>query len=78
MATMVNVHEKMSLSELLARVRLGEEILIAEAGKLIARLIPIIEKRASPRMPGSAAGELVVPLDFDDPLPESILEAFEQ
>ena len=79
MATMVHIREgKRPISELLARITLGEELIIAKAGKPIARLTPIIEKKPVRRVPGSAAGELVVPPDFDDPLPEYILESFEQ
>ena len=38
----VNIHEaKTHLSRLLERARLGEEVVIAKAGRPIARLIPI-------------------------------------
>ncbi len=42
MGEMVNVHEaKTHLSRLLERVRLGEEITIAKAGKPVARLVAV-------------------------------------
>lgn len=45
MALQVNIHEaKTNLSRLLARVREGEEIIIAKAGKPIARLVPVGER----------------------------------
>ena len=73
----VNVHEaKTNLSKLLQRVQEGEEVVIAKAGKPIARLTRI-QSKSSPRKIGSAAGEFVVPPDFDEPLPESVLDGFE-
>jgi prevent-host-death family protein len=45
MATTVNIHEaKTHLSELLARVERGEEIVIARAGKPIAQLTALQPK----------------------------------
>lgn len=54
----VNIHDaKTHFSELLARVQAGEEIIIAKAGKPIARLIP--ERPASnKRIPGIDRGRL--------------------
>ncbi len=78
MAVTVNVHEaKTHLSKLLERVMGGEEVIIARAGRPVARLVPIEEKPAR-RVPGSAAGRVVIAPDFDAPLPDDILEAFEQ
>jgi prevent-host-death family protein len=78
MALQVNVHEaKTHLSKLLARVSAGEEVIIARAGKPIARLVPITE-RPQKRVPGSAKGKVFISPDFDAPLPESVLEAFEK
>jgi prevent-host-death family protein len=77
-AVTVNVHEaKTHLSKLLERVMGGEEVIIARAGRPVARLVPIEEKPAR-RVPGSAAGRVVIAPDFDAPLPDDILEAFEQ
>ena len=78
MAVHVNIHEaKTHLSRLLVRAGQGEEIIIAKAGKPIARLVPIKE-RVLRRQPGSAKGQVTVVADFDAPLPESILEEFEK
>jgi len=72
----VNIHEaKTQLSKLLARVRAGEEIVIAKAGKPVARLVPLASARD--RVPGSARGKLELAADFDAPLPDDVLEAFE-
>jgi prevent-host-death family protein len=78
MTRMVNVHEaKTHLSRLLDRVSQGEEIVIARAGKPVARLVPVSEQPER-REPGSASGRVVVGEDFDAPLPEEVLEAFER
>lgn len=72
----VNVHEaKTHFSRLLDRVAMGEEVIIAKAGKPVARIVPIVE--ALPRFQfGSAKGEFVVPDDFNDPLPKEIEDLF--
>ena len=73
----VNIHEaKTHLSKLLARVAAGEEVVIARAGKPVARLVPW-SKRPIRRVPNTARGTFTVPDDFDDPLPEDILRDFE-
>lgn len=78
MALQVNIHEaKTHLSRLLARVREGEEITIAKAGKPIARLVPVGERPVQ-RLPGSAKGKVAIAPDFDAPLPESALAEFER
>lgn len=72
--TVINVHEaKTHLSRLLARVERGEEIVIARAGRPVARLVRYDE----PRRPlGRDAGLFQVPEDFDDPLPEDVIRGF--
>jgi prevent-host-death family protein len=78
MSRTVNVHEaKTQLSRLLERVSGGEEIVISKAGRPVARLVPVGE-RPERRKPGSASGRVVVGEDFDAPLPEEVLEAFER
>ena len=78
MTATINVHEaKTHLSRLLVRVQLGEEIILARAGKPIARLAPI-ECKAEERRLGSAAGEFQVPDDFNAPLPPEIEDTFWQ
>jgi prevent-host-death family protein len=72
----VNIHEaKTHLSKLLEKVALGEEVVIARAGKPVAKLVAINSER--PRFQfGSAKGEFVVPDDFNDPLPKEIEDLF--
>lgn len=73
----INVHEaKTNFSQLLRRVGKGEEIVIAKAGKPVARLVPIASL-AGKRVPGSAKDEVKVARDFDDPLPGEIQKEFE-
>ncbi len=75
--TEVNVHEaKTHLSRLLARVALGEEVVIAKAGRPIARLVPVAPPPGN-RVLGRDRGKVVIADDFDAPLPKEILAAFE-
>ncbi len=73
----VNIHEaKTHLSRLLEDVAAGEEIIIAKAGKPMAKLVPIETEKPRIRL-GLLAGMGTVPDDFDDPLPDEVLAAFE-
>jgi prevent-host-death family protein len=75
----VDIHAaRTHLSRLVDAAAAGEEILIARAGKPVARLVPLLDTQARPRRRlGLLAGELSVPADFDAPLPDDILDAFE-
>ena len=76
MASM-NVHDaKTHFSQLLARVEAGEEIIIARAGKPIARLVPVASESVT-RVPGTYKGSIVLADDFDADLPDAMLDAFE-
>lgn len=73
----VNIHEaKTHLSRLLLRVAGGEEVVIAKAGKPIARLVPAQKPRGS-RVLGSERGRITLASDFDAPLPPDIQAAFD-
>ncbi len=73
----VNVHEaKTHFSKLLARVEKGQEVVISRAGKPVARLVPHQPVSATPVF-GGDRGKLIVPDDFDTPLPDDLLAAFE-
>jgi prevent-host-death family protein len=74
----VNIHyAKTNLSRLLMQVKEGREVIIANNGVPVARLVPYASKPAK-RVPGSAKGQVAISPDFDDPLPRDILESFEQ
>ena len=70
-----NIHEaKTHLSRLVERAAGGEEIIIAKAGKPMAKLVPYQEDK-KPRKPGSLRGKIWIADDFDE-LPEDIAVAF--
>jgi prevent-host-death family protein len=72
----VNLHAaKTHLSRLIEQAAAGEEIVIAKAGKPVARLVPF-EPRREPRQPGLMKGQIWIADDFDEPLPEEIMAAF--
>ena len=77
----VNVHDaKTHLSRLLERVRGGEEIIIAKAGKPLAKLVPFAEEQPlPPRKPGRLKGLLndVADSVWFDPLPDDELDRWE-
>ena len=61
------MHEaKTHLSRLLAQVEAGEEVVIARAGKPVARLVPYVQTKPPKRQPGMWAGQVWMSDDFDD------------
>lgn len=71
-----NLYEaKTHLSNLVDRAAQGEEIVFAKGGKPMARLVPLASH--APRRPGGWEGRVTIAADFDAPLPEEILDAFE-
>lgn len=66
-----------NLAAYLGRVEAGEIVLILRDGEPIAELRPVAAEAMQPRPYGLAAGDFVVPDDFDAPLPDDILAAFE-
>jgi prevent-host-death family protein len=77
MTKSVGVHEaKTHLSRLLEDVAAGEEVVITRRGEAIATLVPVSAPPA--RRFGIDRGRFTVPEDFDAPLPEELLDAFEK
>ena len=75
--TTVNIFEaKTHLSKLIAKVEQGEEVIIARAGKPVARLTAAKPEK-KPIIFGLLKGKLHVADDFDAPLPPEILAEFE-
>lgn len=71
---MVNIHEaKTHFSRLVERAARGEEIVIARAGKPVARLGPYRPTRT--RKPGGWEGQVRIGADFDE-LPPEVAAAF--
>lgn len=75
--TVYNLYEaKTALSKLVDRAAAGEDIVIAKAGKPLAKLTAVRPTRR-PRTPGGWEGRVWIAEDFDAPLPEPIRAAFE-
>ena len=73
----VNVHAaKTHFSQLLDQVEAGEEVIVARAGKPVARLVAIRQPGGA-RVLGVLGGTLRIPADFDAALPDEVLAAFE-
>lgn len=71
------MHEaKTHLSRLVEQVAAGEEVVIARAGRPVARLVAV-DAEPTPRRGGQWRGRVTIHDDFDDPLPPEILDAFE-
>lgn len=76
MVQSINLYDaKTQLSQLVDRAAAGEEIVIAKAGRPMARLIPF-KSRTAPRVPGALKGQIVIAPDFDAPLPDELARAF--
>jgi len=56
---------KAYLSQLVERAAAGEEIIIARAGKPVARLVPYQESAGASRRPGSMKGRIKILPGFD-------------
>jgi prevent-host-death family protein len=76
--TQVNLYEaKTKLSSLVERAAKGEEIVIAKAGKPMARLVPpLVEPRRARESGQNFLGITYIADDFDAPLPEDVLRDF--
>ncbi|MBW4034644.1 MAG: type II toxin-antitoxin system Phd/YefM family antitoxin [Proteobacteria bacterium] len=74
----INIHAaKTQLSRLIDEAEAGRETIIARAGRPVAKLVPL--NPAPPqRQLGLLAGQFIVPDDFDAPLPDHVLDSFEQ
>ncbi len=74
----VNLYEaKTHLSSLVDRAAGGEEIVIAKAGKPMAKLIALMPERKLLRTSGkNLLGITYIAEDFDAPLPEDVLQDF--
>lgn len=75
--TMTVDEAQTDFSRLLVRVSQGEEVIIAQGGQPVARVVPVLKSPVR-RRPGSAAGQVVIHPDFDAPLSADVLDAFEQ
>jgi len=74
----VNIHEaKTHLSRFVDQAAAGEEILIARAGKPIARLVPLASDNDKPRILGQGIGRFTLPENFSQLHQDAIQRMFE-
>lgn len=77
MSRIINIHEaKTHLSRIVDEVAAGSEVIIAKAGKPMARLAPIAAPPQSKTF-GILKGRIRIPDDFNAPLDESVIADFE-
>lgn len=77
MASIINIHEaKTHLSRIVDEVAAGTEVIIAKAGKPLARLSPISAPVKKKKL-GLLKGKVKVSDDFNAPLPDDVLADFE-
>ncbi len=77
MTKFVGVHEaKTHLSRLIDEVTAGEEVVITRRGEEVARLVAS-RAPGRKRQLGMDEGVFSIPDDFDDPLPDDLLDLFE-
>jgi antitoxin (DNA-binding transcriptional repressor) of toxin-antitoxin stability system len=74
---MINIHKaKTNLSKLIDAASHGENIIIAKAGKPVARIVRFVSPKPK-RKPGALKNKIKIAEDFDAPLPDDILDEFE-
>jgi antitoxin (DNA-binding transcriptional repressor) of toxin-antitoxin stability system len=61
----------------LDRIKAGERLVICRAGRPVAEIRPLAPPAVGARPFGLAAGSFTVPADFDAPLPDDLVRAFE-
>ncbi len=72
----INMHEaKTNLSRIAEEVAAGEEIIVAKAGKPKMKLVPWDHGKKKIKL-GALKGKIRISEDFDEPLPQEMLEAF--
>ncbi len=75
----LNVAEaKAKFSELVDAAARGDGTIIAKSGTPVAMLVPLAEERHPPIKLGTLKGKVWIADNFDDPLPDEVLEGFEK
>ncbi|MCX7115359.1 MAG: type II toxin-antitoxin system Phd/YefM family antitoxin [Gammaproteobacteria bacterium] len=73
-----NIYDvKTHLSKLVEQAHQGETIIIAKAGKPWAKIIPFDAPKKCFKF-GTMKGKIKVSDDFNDPLPDEIIDLFEK
>jgi prevent-host-death family protein len=76
-STVINIHEaKTHLSRIVDEVAEGAEVIIAKAGKPMARLSPLASPPRKKKL-GLLRGKIKVPDDFNAPIDEEVIVKFE-
>ena len=77
MSKPINIHEaKTHLSRLVEQAAAGREIIIAKAGRPLARLVPLAVPVRAKKL-GLLKGQIKVPDNFNEPLDKETLALFE-
>jgi prevent-host-death family protein len=72
----VNIHDaKTHFSRYVEEAAQGKEIIIAKAGRPVARIAPLAPAKAARKL-GLLDGKARIPDDFNEPLPEEVLAGF--
>lgn len=78
MAAPVNIHDaKTHFSKLVTRVMAGEEVVIAKAGKPVAKLVPVRPEKKTRRPFGLDKGKIWMADDFDVMSEEELAEFYD-
>lgn len=73
----VSIQEaKTHLSKLLEEVSKGEEVIITQSGRQIAKLMGLVPAK-SVRKPGFLKGKIKIADNFDATLPDGLFDAFD-
>ena len=72
----VDILDAMPLSELVKLATLGNDVVILDEGKAVAKLVFIPQTKGTIKF-GSMKGKIWIAHDFDGPLPDDIQAAFE-
>ncbi len=65
------------LSRLVERAMTGDDVVISRGGVPVAKLVRLEDEPRPRRRLGMLEGQITTTLDFDDPLPDDVLAAFE-
>ena len=73
----LNIHEvKAKLSKYIEMVEAGDTVIVCKRNVPVAEIRPITKKKSQKPVLGSARGQVRIPSDFDDPLPEAELRSW--
>ena len=73
----LNIHEvKTHLSRYLEKLKKGETIILCKRNEPIAEIRALPSQSTRKRPIGLAKGQLTIPKEFFDPLPEDVIQAF--